>query len=330
MMSNSQFPQVRLRRLRRSSALRALVRETKLSVDDLVMPLFIKAGLETKMPINSLPGQFQLSLNDLASEIAEISALEIPAVMLFGIPAHKDAGGSAALAADGIIPEAVRQIKRLAPELIVITDLCFCGYTSHGHCGVLRPDHQVNNDATLELLAKQAIIHATAGADIIAPSGMMDGAIACIRQALDQNDFADIAILSYAVKFASAFYGPFRDAAESAPGFGDRKTYQLDPANSRQGLREAELDVAEGADMLMVKPAQAYLDIIYQIKHRYPQLPLSAYQVSGEYAMIKAAAQNGWLDEKAAVLESLLSIKRAGADFIISYFAKDCAKYLRN
>ena len=279
-----------------------------------------------------MPGHFQLSVDQLLSEIQEIKKLNIPAVILFGIPEYKDATGSAALDDDGVIQQAVKLIKKIAPEILVITDLCFCEYTDHGHCGVINKieaasvnERFVDNDQTLNLLQKQAVSHARAGADVVAPSGMMDGMVRAIRQALDENHFQDIPILSYAVKYASSFYGPFREAAEGAPQFGDRKTYQMNSANANEALREAELDVAEGADMLMVKPAQNYLDIIYRIKKEFPGVPLGAYQVSGEFAMIKAAVEKKWVDHDAAMLESLLAIKRAGADFIITYFAKEVA-----
>lgn len=312
---------IRPRRLRSTAALRDFTQESRVLISDLVLPLFIKAGIEKKIPIQSMPGHFQLSLNDLPLEITEILTLKIPAIILFGIPekTKKDSMGSVALDANGIIQQAVKLIKKLAPELLIITDLCFCEYTDHGHCFI------DNNDKTLELLGKQAVSHAQAGADIIAPSGMMDGMVKAIRSALDKNHFENIPILSYAVKYASSFYGPFREAAEGAPQLGDRKSYQMNPANSNEAIKEAALDIAEGADMLMVKPAQNYLDIIYRVKNQFPNLPLGAYQVSGEFAMIKATAEKNWIDEKTAMLESLLCIKRAGADFIITYFAKEFA-----
>ncbi|OGT26733.1 MAG: delta-aminolevulinic acid dehydratase [Gammaproteobacteria bacterium RIFCSPLOWO2_02_FULL_42_14] len=332
MNHNYSFPVVRLRRLRKTPALRQLAQENSISVSNLVLPLFIKAGNNIKNPISSMPGHFQLSVDQLLSEIQEIKKLNIPAVILFGIPEYKDATGSAALDDDGVIQQAVKLIKKIAPEILVITDLCFCEYTDHGHCGVINKieaasvnERFVDNDQTLNLLQKQAVSHARAGADVVAPSGMMDGMVRAIRQALDENHFQDIPILSYAVKYASSFYGPFREAAEGAPQFGDRKTYQMNSANANEALREAELDVAEGADMLMVKPAQNYLDIIYRIKKEFPGVPLGAYQVSGEFAMIKAAVEKKWVDHDAAMLESLLAIKRAGADFIITYFAKEVA-----
>jgi porphobilinogen synthase len=321
----------RMRRLRDNPAIRALVRETVLSVNDMVLPLFVKEGHELKVPIDSMPGQFQFSIDQLPHEIEQIVALNIPAVMLFGIPAHKDAKGSDALCEDGIIQRAVRAIKAIAPDLLVMTDLCFCEYTDHGHCGVIEKTttgFRVENDATLELLVAQAITHAKAGADVIAPSGMMDGMIGAIRTGLDHAGFTHLPLLSYAVKYASGFYGPFREAAEGAPQFGDRTGYQMDPANGRESLREAALDVVEGADMLMVKPALSYLDVIYRVKAAHPDVPLGAYCVSGEYAMIKAAGERGWVNETQVMLEVLTSIKRAGADFIVNYFAKDVARLL--
>lgn len=317
----------RLRRLRQTPALRQLLQETKISHSDMVYPLFINENISEKQAVSSMPGVYQHSLSSLKQEIKEVVALQIPAVILFGIPKLKDDIGSSALNDNGIIQQAIQEIKSIAPQLLVITDLCFCEYTSHGHCGVLDRD-VVDNDATLPLLAEQAISHAKAGADIIAPSGMMDGMVASIRQGLDSENFKHISILSYAVKYASAFYGPFREAAEGAPQFGDRSQYQMDYANRHEALREAQLDVEEGADMLMVKPAMCYLDIISQLKQNLPQLPLSAYQVSGEYSLIKFGAKQGLIDEKAAMIESLTAIKRAGANFIINYFAKDMCKVL--
>lgn len=323
---------VRLRRLRQQPMLRRMLSEHRLSVQDLILPLFIYEGEGIRRPIRSMPGHFQLSIDQLAPELAEIQRLGIPAVMLFGIPREKDAQGLVALNPEGVIPAAIRYLKQQLPELLVISDLCFCEYTSHGHCGVLAPTPagslDVDNDATLPLLAQQAVVHAQAGADVIAPSGMMDGMVRAIRTGLDQAGYSRVPILSYAVKFASGFYGPFREAAEGAPQFGDRKTYQMDPANAAQALREAATDVAEGADMLMVKPAQHYLDVIYRVKQQFPGVPLAAYQVSGEFAMLKAAAQQGWLDEPTVMLESLLALKRAGADLIITYFAKSAAALL--
>ncbi|MGB6977019.1 MAG: porphobilinogen synthase [Gammaproteobacteria bacterium] len=325
------FPAVRMRRLRQQAKLRDLIRETDVRVNDLILPLFIRHGEGCRNPITSLPGHYQLSIDQLASEIQSITQLGIPGVMLFGIPEIKDATGSDAYHSDGIIQRAIRTIKSLAPELLVITDVCFCEYTDHGHCGVVheRPAHRdVDNDATLTLLAKQAISHAQAGADIVAPSGMMDGMIQAIRTALDEANFNHLPILSYAAKYASAFYEPFREAAEGAPKFGDRRTYQMDPANGNEALRETALDIAEGADMLLVKPAHTYLDVIYRIKQAHPGVPIAAYHVSGEFAMIKAAAANGWVNERKSVLEVLTAIKRAGADFIVTYFAKEVASWL--
>ncbi len=320
----------RPRRLRRTPALRRMVRETVLSADDLIAPLFVVAGSGIVRPIRSMPGHAQISVDQLDPEIGEIAELQIPSVLLFGIPAHKDPTGSSGWDPEGPVPRAIRAIKRIAPQLIVIADVCVCEYTSHGHCGILADvpgSGDVLNDPTLDILARCAVAYADAGADIVAPSAMMDGQVAAIRAALDASGHTQVAILSYAAKFASAFYGPFREAAESTPAFGDRRAYQMDPANGREALREVELDVAEGADMIMVKPAGAYLDIISTVRQRY-HLPLAAYQVSGEYAMIKAAAQLGWLDERRAALESLIAIRRAGADMIITYFAKDAARWL--
>lgn len=320
----------RPRRLRRTPALRRMVRETTLSVDHLIAPLFVVAGSGIVRPIRSMPGHAQLSVDQLDLEINEIAELQIPAVLLFGIPAHKDPIGSSGWDPDGPVPQAIRAIKQRAPQLTVIADVCVCEYTSHGHCGILAEapgSGDVLNDPTLDILARCAVAYADAGADIVAPSAMMDGQVAAIRSALDAAGHTQVAILSYAAKFASAFYGPFREAAESTPAFGDRRAYQMDPANGREALREVDLDVAEGADMIMVKPAGAYLDIISAVRQRY-HLPLAAYQVSGEYAMVKAAAQLGWLDERRAALESLIAIRRAGADMIITYFAKDAARWI--
>jgi porphobilinogen synthase len=320
----------RPRRLRRTPALRRMVRETTLSVDHLIAPLFIAAGSGIVRPIRSMPGHAQLSVDQLDLEINEIAELQIPAVLLFGIPAHKDPIGSSGWDPEGPVPQAIRAIKQRAPQLTVIADVCVCEYTSHGHCGILAEapgSGDVLNDPTLDILARCAVAYADAGADIVAPSAMMDGQVAAIRSALDAAGHTQVAILSYAAKFASAFYGPFREAAESTPAFGDRRAYQMDPANGREALREVDLDVAEGADMIMVKPAGTYLDIISAVRQRY-HLPLAAYQVSGEYAMVKAAAQLGWLDERRAALESLIAIRRAGADMIITYFAKDAARWI--
>jgi len=320
------YPQLRLRRLRRSEALRALVRETRVDVGDLIYPLFVVEGRQIKQEINSMPGLYRLSNDLLPKEVEEIAKLGIPAVILFGIPEEKDETGSSAYHTKGVIQQAIRTIKKVTPGLLVITDVCLCEYTSHGHCGVVA-DGAVDNDETLELLAKTALSHAEAGADIVAPSDMMDGRVKAIRQALDAHGLQNIAILAYAAKYASAFYGPFREAAESAPQFGDRRSYQMDPSNWREALREVEQDIAEGADMVMVKPALPYLDVIRKVRDTFNH-PLAAYSVSGEYAMVKAAAQQGWLDEKGIVLEMLTSIKRAGADIIITYYAKEAARWL--
>ena len=318
---------MRLRRLRGSQAVRRLVRETTLSAEDFVYPLFVVHGSGVRNAIPSMPGQAQLSIDQLPADAQELRALGIPAVLLFGIPASKDEQASEAYAADGIVQQAVRALKQADPDLLVITDVCLCEYTSHGHCGIVR-DGDVDNDATLPLLAQTALSHARAGADMVAPSAMMDGQVAAIRQALDENGFGQTPIMAYAAKYASAFYGPFREAAESTPQFGDRRGYQMDPANAREALREIEADIAEGADIVMVKPALAYLDVLARARQRF-DLPLAAYNVSGEYAMIKAAAANGWLDEKRVVLEVLTTIKRAGADIVITYHAKDAARWLR-
>ncbi len=325
------FPTVRMRRLRTHPKLRDMVRETYLTPDDFILPLFVRHGENERTPITSMPGHSQLTVDLLAEEVAEIESLGIPAVILFGIPAHKDSVGSDAYDDNGIIQQAVRAIKQAGSNLLVITDVCFCEFTDHGHCGVVNDRHgiqDVDNDATLKILAQQADSHVRAGADMVAPSGMMDGMIAAIRLGLDGAGFENIPILSYAAKYSSAFYGPFRDAAESAPQFGDRRTYQMDPANGAEALREVALDLAEGADMLMVKPALSYLDIIRRVKQAHPEVPLAAYNVSGEFAMVKAAAANGWIDEQRIALEILTSIKRAGADMILTYFAKDAARWL--
>jgi porphobilinogen synthase len=321
-----QFPEYRARRLRKNENFRRLIRETSLSVDDLVYPLFAVPGKNFKKPILSMPGQFQLSVDNIAREAQKASELGIPAVLLFGIPAKKDEMATGAFAKDGIVQQAVKRIKNEVPDILVITDVCLCEYTSHGHCGMLEKDC-VQNDTTLEVLAETAVSLACAGADMVAPSAMMDGQVAAIREALDENSFEDTPIMAYAAKYASSFYGPFREAAESAPQFGDRKTYQMDPANADEAIREITLDVGEGADIIMVKPALAYLDVIYRAKQEF-DLPLAAYNVSGEYSMIKAAASLGWLDEEKAMVESLTAIKRAGADIIITYFAPQMAKLL--
>ena len=321
-----QFPEYRARRLRKNENFRRLIRETKLSVDDLVYPLFAVTGKSVKKPIASMPGQFQLSVDYIAKEAQKARDLGIPAVLLFGIPAKKDEMATGAFAKDGIVQQAVKRIKNEVPDILVITDVCLCEYTSHGHCGMLEKD-TVQNDETLEVLAETALSHARAGADMVAPSAMMDGQVAAIREALDENAFEDVPIMAYAAKYASSFYGPFREAAESAPQSGDRKAYQMDPANADEAIREMSLDVGEGADIIMVKPALAYLDIICRAKQEF-DLPIAAYNVSGEYSMIKAAAQLGWLDEEKAMVESLTAIKRAGADIIITYFALEAAKLL--
>lgn len=325
------FPSLRLRRLRRLPRLRDMVRETELNPADFVLPLFVRSGNGERRPISSMPGHSQISPDLAAGEAREAASLGIPSLLLFGIPEHKDHSGAASWDADGVVQLGIREIKQARPELIVIADLCFCEYTDHGHCGPLvetAGQMDVDNDATLPLLAKQAVSLARAGADIIAPSGMMDGMVGAIRRGLDREGFPHIPILSYAAKFASGFYGPFREAAESTPQFGDRRTYQMDPANGREALREVGLDVAEGADMLMVKPALSYLDVIREVKRNWPAIPLAAYNVSGEYAMVKAAAANGWIDEQRVQLEVLTSIKRAGADLLITYAAKEAARWL--
>ena len=316
----------RTRRLRKTENIRRLVRENKLTIDDLIYPLFIEEGENIETEIVSMPGIKRFSLDTISKELDEVVALDIPAVLLFGIPSKKDATGSETWNDDGIMQQAVRFIKKNYPSLYVITDVCFCEYTSHGHCGIIH-DNDVDNDATLPNIAKQVISHAKAGVDMVAPSGMMDGMIATIREALDNTGFPNIPIMSYAVKYSSAFYGPFRDAADSAPTFGDRRTYQMDPSNRDEGLREATFDDQEGADILMVKPALSYLDIIRDLKNNFDR-PIACYNVSGEYAMIKAAAANGWIDGERVMMESLLSMKRAGADIIITYFAKEVAKVL--
>jgi len=322
------FPEYRPRRLRKNETFRALIRETRLSASQLIYPLFIMPGKNKREEIPSMPGVFRLSVDQLKKEAEECLKLGIQNVILFGLPEKKDAMGSGAHAKDGIIQRAIKELKNKAPEMMVTTDVCLCEYTDHGHCGCLI-GNEVDNDTTLEILAKTALSHAQAGADMVAPSDMMDGRVAEIRAALDENNLEMIPIMSYAVKYASAFYGPFRDAADCAPQFGDRRSYQMDPANSREALREATLDVDEGADILMVKPAVAYLDIITRLKDEF-DLPIAAYHVSGEYAMIKAAAEKGWIDGDKVMAETLLSIKRAGADIILTYFAKDMARYLRN
>ncbi len=334
------FPLSRPRRLRRTARLRDMVRETTLTPNDFIYPLFVRHG-EGRTPIASMPGIAQLSVPEAVAEARQARDLGIPAVILFGIPAEKDPIGLENFAPDGIIQQAIRAIKAELPEMVVMTDVCLCEYTEHGHCGLLNlPDERGNlpaphldegfvlNDPTLDVLGKVAVSHAAAGADIVAPSGMMDGMVASIRAALDEKGFSHIPILSYAVKYASGFYGPFRDAAEGAPKFGDRSSHQMDPANGNEALREAAIDVAEGADMLMVKPGLPYLDVIRRVKDAFPELPLAVYNVSGEYSMVKAAAANGWMDERRVVLETLMSFKRAGADLIITYHALDAARWL--
>jgi porphobilinogen synthase len=319
----SSFPVTRLRRLRRSDRLRALVRETRLDLDDFVLPLFVGPATE---PNPELPALGRFSVEDLATEAEEAARLGVRAVLLFGIPDEKDAEGSGAWDDDGVVQRALRVLREASPGLVLLTDVCLCEYTSHGHCGVLEGD-EVDNDATLELLARTAVSHAAAGADAVCPSDMMDGRVAAIRAALDEDGHGELPIVSYAAKYASAFYGPFREAADSTPAFGDRRGYQLDPANVREALRECELDVAEGADALLVKPALPNLDVLRAVRERF-DLPVGAYNVSGEYAMLKAAALNGWIDEERAVLETLTSIRRAGADLVITYYAKDAAAWL--
>ncbi len=336
--STAHFPQVRARRLRRTANLRRMVRETSLAPEDFIYPLFVRHGEDVQKPIASMPGQFQWSVDRVIGEVKAAADVGIPAVILFGIPSEKDACGSDNYNPNGVVPTAIRAIKEAVPEMIVISDMCFCEYTDHGHCGIInQPDDEyytpslppgyLLNDPTLDLLGRASLVHAQAGADIIAPSGMIDGMVGAIRAALDGGGYQHVSVMSYAAKYASGFYGPFREAAESPPSFGDRSEYQMDPANSREALKEVALDVAEGADMLMVKPALPYLDILAAIRQSY-NLPTAAYQVSGEYAMMHAAAQNGWLDLQRCALESLLSIKRAGADMILTYFAKDAAIWL--
>jgi porphobilinogen synthase len=320
------YPVFRARRLRETETFRRMVRETRLSVDQLISPLFVAHGRELRREIPSMPGQFQLSVDELVREVKDVAALGIPAVMLFGLPATKDAYGSEAYAADGIIQQAIRAIKDTVSDLVVITDVCLCEYTSHGHCGVVEQG-RVKNDATLELLARTAVSHAEAGADMVAPSDMMDGRVSALRESLDDGGFEEVPILAYAAKYASVFYGPFRHAADSAPQFGDRRSYQMDPANSDEALREVGLDIEEGADVVMVKPALAFLDVISRVKAEFG-VPVAAYNVSGEYAMIKAAGRLGWLDEEQAMMEVLTAIRRAGADLILTYFAKDAARIL--
>ena len=320
------FPTVRMRRMRKNENLRRMVRENRLSVDDLIMPLFVCPGEGIRKEIGSMPGNYHMSIDTLVEECKEIRNLGIPGIILFGIPESKDAVGSDTWSEEGIIQKAVRALKKDVPGLLIITDVCFCEYTSHGHCGILK-DGTVDNDATLENIAKQAVSHATAGADMVAPSDMMDGRVGVMREALDTAGFTEIPIMAYSAKYASAFYGPFRDAADSTPQEGDRRGYQMDPANGDEAIREAELDMMEGADILMVKPALSYLDIIYKVKNEF-SMPVAAYNVSGEFSMVKAAAAKGMIDEERVMMEMLTSMKRAGADIILTYFAKDVARVL--
>jgi porphobilinogen synthase len=330
-MNRAQFPQARPRRLRRTETLRRMVRETRLSVDGLIYPVFVVPGADVHVEIPSMPGVYHQSVDRVVEDAREVADLGIPAMLFFGLPRQKDHEGSEAWAADGVVQEALRTIKRAVPSLVLIADTCLCEYTSHGHCGLPGPDDCpgfIDNDRSLELLARAAVSQAEAGADLVAPSDMLDGRVHAIRSALDERGLQDTGILSYAAKYASAFYGPFREAADSAPRFGDRRGYQMDPANGREAVREVGHDLAEGADMVMVKPALPYLDVVHAVRTTYPDVPLAAYNVSGEYAMLKAAAERGWLDERRAVLEALTSIRRAGADLIITYHAKDVARWL--
>ena len=322
------FPITRPRRLRKTQAIRDLVRETAINIDQLIYPIFVCEGKDVKNPIPSMPDIYQLSIDNAIKEAKEAYELGIKSVILFGIPNKKDDVGSQAYDENGIIANAIDSIKSAIPDLIVVADACLCEYTSHGHCGIVDKNGQILNDPTLELLKKEAYVYAKMGADIIAPSGMMDGMVKAIRESLDENNFSDVAIMSYSAKYSSSFYGPFRDAAQSAPAFGDRKTYQMDFRNAKEAIKEVLLDIEEGADIVMVKPALAYLDVIKTIKDEFPYIPLAAYNVSGEYSMVKAAANLGWIDEKAAMLEIITAIKRAGADIIITYFAKEMAKIL--
>jgi len=321
------YPVFRPRRLRETETVRRMVRETRLTVDDFVMPFFVVHGRQVRREIGSMPGNFQLSVDELVKEVKETAALGIPGVILFGLPATKDAVASEAYAKDGIVQRAIRAIKDSVSDLVVITDVCLCEYTSHGHCGVVE-EGRVKNDPSLEILARTAVSHAEAGADMVAPSDMMDGRVGAIREALDESGYEETPILAYAAKYASGFYGPFREAAESAPQFGDRRSYQMDPANADEALREVALDLEEGADMIMVKPALAYLDVLWRVKAEFG-VPVAAYNVSGEFAMVKAAARLGWLDEERTMLEMLTAFKRAGADLIITYFARDAGRILR-
>jgi porphobilinogen synthase len=329
----AQFPLARPRRLRRTETLRRMVRETRLGVDSLIYPVFVVPGADVQEEIGSMPGVFHQSVDRVVEDAREVADLGIPAMLLFGLPRTKDWEGSEAWAYDGVVQQALRAIRRAAPSLVLIADTCLCEYTSHGHCGLPGPQDQpgyIDNDRSLELLSRAAVAQAEAGADIVAPSDMLDGRVQALRAALDARGLVDTAILSYAAKYASAFYGPFREAADSAPQFGDRRGYQMDPANAREAVREVSFDVAEGADMVMVKPALPYLDVVHSVKSTYPDVPLAAYNVSGEYAMVKAAALQGWLDERRAVLETLTAIARAGADMTITYHAKDVARWLNS
>ncbi|MGI9148340.1 MAG: porphobilinogen synthase [Chloroflexota bacterium] len=329
----AQFPNARPRRLRRTQTLRRLVRETRLSVDSLIYPVFVVPGADVKEEIASMPGVFHQSVDRVVDDARVVADVGIPGMLLFGLPSSKDWAGSEAWATDGVVQQALRAIRRAVPGLVLIADTCLCEYTSHGHCGLPGPAHQpgfIDNDRSLELLSRAAVAQAEAGADIVAPSDMLDGRVRAVRAALDERGLVDTAILSYAAKYASAVYGPFREAADSAPQFGDRRGYQMDPANGREAVREVGLDLSEGADMVMVKPAVPYLDVVHAVKTLYPDVPLAAYHVSGEYAMLKAAVARGWLDERRAVLETLTSIARAGADMTITYYAKDVAGWLRD
>lgn len=321
------FPEVRMRRMRRNENLRRMVRENRVTVDDLIYPLFVMPGKEMVQEVSSMPGVYRFTVDRLVKEVEEVYSLGIPAVILFGIPETKDEAASGAYDEHGIVQEAVRAIKKEVPDIVVITDVCLCEYTSHGHCGVIK-DGEINNDITLELLAQTAVSHAEAGADIVAPSDMMDGRVAAIRSALDNEGFENVPIMSYAAKYASAFYGPFREAAESAPQFGDRRSYQMDPPNVREAIREIELDIEEGADIVMVKPGLAYMDVVRAARENFEH-PIAVYNVSGEYSMVKAAARNGWIDEKRIVYEILTGFKRAGADLILTYHAKDVARWIK-
>jgi len=330
--ARAQFPRARPRRLRRTETIRRMVRETRLSVDSLIYPVFVVPGTDVQEPIPSMPGVAHQSVDRVAEEARQVADLGIPAMLFFGLPASKDWEGSEAWAPDGIVQQALRAVRAAAPSLVLIADTCLCEYTSHGHCGLPGPagaEGLIDNDRSLELLVRAAVAQAEAGADVVAPSDMLDGRVQAIRTALDARGLVDTAILSYAAKYASAFYGPFRDAADSAPQFGDRRGYQMDPANGREALREVAYDLAEGADLVMVKPALPYLDVVHAVKTTYPDVPLAAYNVSGEYAMLKAAAAQGWINERRAVLEALMSIRRAGADLLITYYAKDVARWLQ-